>query len=112
MKKIEAIINPSKLDDVKAALSKIGIRGLTLTEVRGCGKGKGHIEEYRGIEYTVNLLPKVKIEIILPDALLDDVVGAISENARTGKVGDGKIFVYPVDEAIRIRTGEKGEKAL
>ncbi|GBD02926.1 Nitrogen regulatory protein P-II [bacterium HR19] len=112
MKKIEAIIKPFKLDDVKDALTSIGISGMTITEVRGFGRQKGHTELYRGAEYVVDFLPKIKIEIIVPDDMVDKVVKTIIESAKTGKVGDGKIFIYPIEEAIRIRTGEKGEDAI
>ncbi|EIJ71918.1 MULTISPECIES: nitrogen regulatory protein P-II [Pasteurellaceae] len=112
MKKIEAIIKPFKLDDVRESLSDIGITGMTVTEVRGFGRQKGHTELYRGAEYMVDFLPKVKIEIIIPDDLLDQCIEAIVETAQTGKIGDGKIFVYDVDRVIRIRTGEENEDAL
>ncbi len=112
MKKIEAIFKPFKLDDVKEALQRIGIQGLSVTEVRGFGRQGGHTELYRGAEYVVDFLPKVKVEIVLPGDQVDSVVAAISEAARTGKIGDGKIFVTPVEQVIRIRTGETGEDAL
>ena len=112
MKKIEAIIQPFKLDDVKEALKKIGVDGMTISEVRGHGRQKGHKEVYRGQEYTVDLLPKVKLEIVASDARSDEVVGALTAAARTGKIGDGKIFVYDVSEAIRIRNDDRGESAL
>lgn len=112
MKKIEAIIKPFKLDEVKDALNGIGIQGMTVTEVKGFGRQKGYIEVYRGREYEVRFLPKVKIEIIVPDTLVDAVINTIVEKAKTGNVGDGKIFVYPVEDVIRIRTGEKGEEAI
>lgn len=112
MKKIEAIIKPFKLDEVKDALNGIGIQGMTVTEVKGFGRQKGYIEVYRGREYEVRFLPKVKIEIIVPDTLVDAVINTIVERAKTGNVGDGKIFVYPVEDVIRIRTGEKGEEAI
>jgi nitrogen regulatory protein P-II 1 len=112
MKKIEAIIKPFKLDEVKAALSDIGIDGMTVIEVKGFGRQRGHTEIYRGSEYTVDFLPKIKIEMVLSDELVDDAVSAIVAAARTNKIGDGKIFVTPVDEAVRIRTEEKGEKAV
>ena len=112
MKKIEAIIQPFKLDDVKQALIGIGIDGMTISEVRGHGRQKGHKEVYRGQEYNVDLLPKVKFEMILPDTRVDEVIEAISNAARSGKIGDGKIFVYDVAEAIRIRNGERGDTAL
>jgi nitrogen regulatory protein P-II 1 len=112
MKKIEAIIQPHKLDEVKEALKNIGVDGLTITEVRGHGRQKGHKEVYRGMEYEVDLLPKVKIETIISDSRLDEVTHTISSAARTGKIGDGKIFVYDVLEAIRIRNEDTGEAAL
>jgi len=112
MKKIEAIIRPGKLDEVQAALDHFGLNGLTVTQVIGCGKQKGHTQVYRGVEYKVYLLPKVKIEIVVRDEAVEQIIRIISEAARSGEVGDGKIFVYPVEEAIRIRTGEMGEKAL
>lgn len=112
MKKIEAIIKPYKLDDVKAALSEVGISGMTVTEVKGHGRQKGHTEVYRGAEYTVDFLPKVKIEMVVMDAKLDLVLEAIIKSGQTGKIGDGKIFVSDIEEAIRIRTGETGEDAI
>ena len=112
MKKIEAIIQPFKLEDVKEALKGIGIDGLTVSEVRGHGRQKGHKEVYRGQEYEVDLLPKVKIEMVIPSARADDVVKTLLGAARTGKIGDGKIFVYDVAEAIRIRNDDRGEAAL
>ncbi len=112
MKKIEAIIKPFKLKEVKDALHEVGLEGMTVTEVKGFGRQKGHTEIYRGSEYTVDFLPKIKIEIILADALVNSAVEAIISSAKTGKIGDGKIFVYPVEEAIRIRTDEHGEKAV
>jgi len=112
MIKVEALIRPQKLEDVKAALADIGIKGLTVTEVRGSGKQKGFTQHYRGAEYTVNLLQKVKIEIIVPDAEAHHVANTIVESARTGEIGDGKIFLIPVSEVIRIRTGEEGDAAL
>jgi nitrogen regulatory protein P-II 1 len=112
MIKVEALIRPQKLEDVKAALSEIGIKGLTVTEVRGSGKQKGFTQHYRGAEYTVNLLQKVKIEIVVPDAEAHLVANTIVESARTGEIGDGKIFLIPVAEVIRIRTGEEGDAAL
>ena len=112
MKKIEAIIKPFKLDDLKTALQELGIHGMTVTEVRGFGRQKGHAEVYRGAEYVVDFLPKTKIEIIVPDHMEETVVETIMEAARTGSIGDGKIFVTPVDEVIRIRTGERGEEAV
>jgi nitrogen regulatory protein P-II 1 len=112
MMKVEALIRPQKLEDVKAALSDIGIKGMTVTEVRGSGKQKGFTQHYRGAEYTVNLLQKVKIEIVVPDSEAHQVAVVIAEKARTGEIGDGKIFLSPVAEVIRIRTGEEGEAAL
>jgi nitrogen regulatory protein P-II 1 len=112
MKKIEAIIQPFKLDEVKDALKAIGIDGLTVSEVRGHGRQKGHKEIYRGMEYEVDLLPKVKIETVVPDARLDEVTRAIASSARTGKLGDGKIFIYDVQDALRIRNDDSGEAAL
>jgi len=112
MKKIEAVIQPHKLEDVKAALKAIGIDGMTITEVRGHGRQKGHKEIYRGMEYEVDLLPKMKIEMVVPSARSDEVVQTILNSARTGKIGDGKIFLYDVAEAIRIRNDERGEGAL
>ena len=112
MKKIEAIIKPFKLDDVKEALTELGVIGMTVTEVRGFGRQKGHTELYRGSEYTIDFLPKVKIELVVPDALVDKVVAAVAAAARTGSIGDGKVFVIPMGEAIRIRIGEKGESAI
>lgn len=112
MKKIEAVIKPFKLDDVKEALREAGVQGMTAIEVKGFGRQKGHTEHYRGAEYTVDFVPKVKIEVIVSDAVAPRIVEVIEASARTGKIGDGKIFVLPVDEAIRIRTGEKGEEAL
>jgi nitrogen regulatory protein P-II 1 len=112
MKKIEAIVKPFKLDDVKEAINEIGIQGMTISEVKGYGRQKGHKEIYRGAEYVVDFIPKVKIEVVVDDAKADQVVDKIIEAAKTGKIGDGKIFVYPVEEAIRIRTGEKGHDAI
>ena len=112
MKMVEAIVKPFKLDEVKEALTKAGIQGMTVEEVKGFGRQKGHTELYRGAEYTVDFLPKVKIQILVGDDKAASVVELISESARTGKIGDGKIFVTPVDEVIRIRTGEKGEEAI
>ena len=112
MKKIEAIIQPFKLDEVKEALQEAGIQGLTVTEVKGFGRQKGHTELYRGAEYVVDFLPKMKIEIVLSDDLVDTAVQAIISAARTDKIGDGKIFVSPVEQAIRIRTGETGDDAV
>src|ERR1017187_7943739 len=112
MKKIEAIIRPQKLDDVKEALLGSGVEGMTISEVRGHGRQKGHTETYRGAEYTVDLLPKVKLEMYVPDSQAEQVVGVLSNAARTGKIGDGKIFVIPVEDAIRIRNGDRGDAAL
>ena len=112
MKKIEAIIKPFKLNDVKTALNEIGIQGMTVVEVKGFGRQKGHTEIYRGSEYTVDFLPKVKIEMILADATVAAAVDAIVKAAKTGKIGDGKVFIFPVDDAVRIRTEERGEKAI
>jgi nitrogen regulatory protein P-II 1 len=112
MIKVEALIRPQKLEDVKAALSEIGIKGMTVTEVRGSGKQKGFTQTYRGAEYTVNLLQKVKIEIVVPDSEAHSIANTILEAARTGEIGDGKIFLIPVAEVIRIRTGEEGDIAL
>lgn len=112
MKKVEAIIQPFKLEEVKEALIAIGIDGMTLTEVRGHGRQKGHKEVYRGQEYQVDLLPKVKLEMVIPAASLDEVVRALVASARTGKIGDGKIFIYDVAEAVRIRNDERGEAAI
>ncbi|WP_455487690.1 nitrogen regulatory protein P-II [Haemophilus sp.] len=112
MKKIEAMIKPFKLDDVRESLSDIGISGMTITEVRGFGRQKGHTELYRGAEYMVDFLPKVKLEVVVPDELVDQCIEAIIETAQTGKIGDGKIFVYKVERAIRIRTGEENEEAI
>jgi nitrogen regulatory protein P-II 1 len=112
MKKIEAIIKPFKLDGVKEALTGAGIIGMTVSEVRGFGRQKGHTEMYRGGEYTVDFLPKIKIEIVVPDALADKVVALVTGAARTGSIGDGKVFVEPLEEAFRIRTGERGDNAV
>ena len=112
MKKIEAIIKPFKLDDVKEALHEIGLQGMTVTDVRGFGRQKGHTELYRGAEYVVDFLPKVKIELILSDSQVDRAVEAIAKAAHSGRIGDGKIFVSPVENAVRIRTGETGEDAI
>jgi nitrogen regulatory protein P-II 1 len=112
MKKIEAIIKPFKLEEVKDALADLGIEGMTVSEVKGFGRQKGHTEIYRGSEYTVDFLPKIKIEVVLADSLLESAVGAIVKAAKTGKIGDGKVFVSPVEEAVRIRTDETGEKAV
>jgi nitrogen regulatory protein P-II 1 len=112
MKKIEAIIKPFKLDEVKEALHEVGLQGITVTEAKGFGRQKGHTELYRGAEYVVDFLPKVKLEIVLDDQLVDRAVEAIQRAAHTGRIGDGKIFVYEVQEAIRIRTGERGNDAI
>jgi nitrogen regulatory protein P-II 1 len=112
MKKIEAIIKPFKLDAVKEALSELGIHGMTVSEVRGFGRQKGHKEIYRGAEYIIDFVPKVKVEVVVEDAMLRQAVEAVTEAARTGQIGDGKIFISPVEEALRIRTGERGEEAL
>ena len=112
MKKIEAIVKPFKLDDVKEALNEIGIQGMTISEVKGYGRQKGHKEIYRGAEYVVDFIPKVKIEIIVDSDRADQVVDTISKAANTGKIGDGKIFVFSVEEVIRVRTGEKGKDAI
>ncbi len=112
MKKIEAIIKPFKLDDVKESLKEVGVQGLTVTEIKGFGRQKGHTELYRGAEYVVDFLPKIKLEIIVSDDMVTKVVDAIMDSARTGKIGDGKIFILPMEEVIRIRTGERGEDAL
>jgi len=112
VKKVEAIIKPFKLDEVKQALSEVGIAGLTATEVKGFGRQKGHTELYRGAEYVVDFLPKVKVEVVVADSLVGRVVEAVERAAKTGRIGDGKIFVLPVEEVIRIRTGERGEDAL
>ena len=112
MKKIEAIVKPFKLEEVKDALADVGIEGMTVVEVKGFGRQKGHTEIYRGSEYTVDFLPKIKIEVVLADNLVDTAVQAIVRAAKTGKIGDGKVFISPIDEAIRIRTDERGEKAV
>jgi nitrogen regulatory protein P-II 1 len=112
MKKIEAIIKPFKLDEVKNALTKIGVQGMTVTEVKGFGRQRGHTEVYRGAEYKIDFLPKVKIEVIVTDEIVIQVIETIERAAKTGKIGDGKIFVFPVEEVIRIRTGERGRDAL
>ena len=112
MKKIEAIIKPFKLDDVREALTEIGITGMTVTEVKGFGRQKGHTEVYRGAEYAVDFLPKIKMELVLRDDQVDQAVDVIIETARSGKIGDGKIFIFPVEEAIRIRTGERSDSAV
>lgn len=112
MKKIEAVIRPSKLDEIKDALGKFGIHGMTVTEVIGCGLQKGKKEVYRGTEYTIDLLPKIKVEIVTGDKWVDEVIRLIINTARTGEIGDGKIFVYALENAVRIRTGEGGEEAI
>ena len=112
MKKIEAIIKPFKLDDVKEALTEIGVIGMTVMEVRGFGRQKGHTELYRGSEYTIDFLPKVKLELVVADSVVSKVVETIIAAAKTGSIGDGKVFVVPVEEAVRIRTGERGEDAI
>jgi len=112
MKKVEAIIKPFKLDDVKEALKEVGVQGLTVTEVKGFGRQKGHTELYRGAEYVIDFLPKIKLEIVVSDDMVTKVIDAIMDSAKTGKIGDGKIFIIPMEEVIRIRTGERGEDAL
>ena len=112
MKKIEAIIKPFKLDEVKNALHEVGITGMTVSEVKGFGRQKGHTEVYRGAEYVIDFLPKIKIEVVLDDALVERAVQAVMDAARTDKIGDGKIFVTPIEEAVRIRTGERGPDAV
>ena len=112
MKKIEAIIKPFKIEEVKDALSELGIEGMTVTEVKGFGRQKGHTEIYRGSEYTVDFLPKIKLELVLADNVVESAIKAIVEAAKTGKIGDGKVFVLPVENAIRIRTGETGDQAI
>ncbi len=112
MKKVEAIIKPFKLDEVKEGLHKLGVQGLTVTEVKGFGRQKGHTELYRGAEYVVDFLPKIKLEVVVSDEMVDKVVGAVIEAAGTGRIGDGKIFILPLDEVIRIRTGERGPEAV
>ena len=112
MKKIEAIIKPFKLDEVKEALQEVGLQGITVTEAKGFGRQKGHTELYRGAEYVVDFLPKVKIEVVMDDSLLERAIEAIQQSAHTGRIGDGKIFVTNVEEAIRIRTGERGKDAI
>jgi nitrogen regulatory protein PII len=112
MKKIEAIIKPFKLEEVKEALAEVGVEGMTVTEVKGFGRQKGHTEIYRGSEYTVDFLPKIKIEAVVADGVVDSAVAAVVKAAKTGKIGDGKVFISPVSEAIRIRTEETGEKAV
>ena len=112
MKKIEAIVKPFKLDEVKNALTKIGVQGMTITEVKGLGRQKGHTEVYRGAEYTIDFIPKIKIDLIVSDELVPQVIETIERAARTGKIGDGKIFLSSVEEVIRIRTGERGKDAI
>lgn len=112
MKKIECLIRPGKLEEVKEAVNKIGVRGMTVSQVVGCGLQKGRKEVYRGHEYSINLLPKIKIEMVVLEEKVDEVITAIIESARTGEVGDGKIFIYPMEEAIKIRTGEQGRDAI
>jgi nitrogen regulatory protein P-II 1 len=112
MQKVEAIIKPFKLDEVKEALNAIGVQGITVSEVKGFGRQKGHTELYRGAEYVVDFLPKIKIEVVVPDDLAPKVIDAIQHAANTGRIGDGKLFVFPVLDAIRIRTGERGEDAI
>jgi nitrogen regulatory protein P-II 1 len=112
MKKVEAIIKPFKLDEVKDALNSIGIHGMTISDVKGFGRQKGHVEVYRGTEYEVNFIPKIKLEVVIPDALKDKVIATILEKANTGNIGDGKIFLYSLEDVIRIRTGDKGEEAI
>ena len=112
MKKIEAIIKPFKLDEVKSALAEVGIQGLTVSEVKGFGRQKGHTELYRGAEYTIDFLPKVKIEVVVPDDKCEKVVETIQASAKTGRIGDGKIFIIPIEDVVRIRTGERSEAAI
>jgi nitrogen regulatory protein P-II 1 len=112
VKKIEAIIKPFKLDEIKTGLHEIGVNGMTVTEVKGFGRQKGHVEFYRGAEYDINFVPKLKIEVVLPDEMADKAISVIQEKAKTGEIGDGKIFVYRIDDIIRIRTGERGEAAI
>ena len=112
MKKVEAIIKPFKLDEVKDQLNEIGIKGITVSEVKGFGRQKGHAELYRGAEYIVDFLPKIKLEIIVSDELVDNVINAVTKSAKTGRIGDGKIFVTSLEDTIRIRTGERGEEAI
>ena len=112
MKKIEAIIKPFKLEDVKEALREIGVQGLTVVEVKGFGRQKGHTELYRGAEYVIDFLPKIKLEIVVSDDMVSKVIETIRESAKTGKIGDGKIFLFPAEDVIRIRTGERGEDAI
>jgi nitrogen regulatory protein P-II 1 len=112
MKKIEAIVKPFKLDEVRDAINETGVQGMTVTEVKGFGRQKGHTELYRGAEYVIDFIPKIKIEIVVADDIVEKVIAVIERTARTGKIGDGKIFVYNVEEALRIRTGERGDVAL
>ena len=112
MKKVEAIIKPFKLDEVKDALAEVGVQGMTVTEVKGFGRTGGKKEVYRGSAYVVDFVPKVKVDIVVPDSMVNDVIDAIEKSAKTGRIGDGKIFVVPVEEAVRIRTGERGEDAI
>ncbi|WP_029040040.1 P-II family nitrogen regulator [Cucumibacter marinus] len=112
MKKIEAIVKPFKLDEVKEALQEVGLQGITVTEAKGFGRQKGHTELYRGAEYVVDFLPKVKVELVVSDDMVDKAIEAIRTAAQTGRIGDGKIFVYPIEQAIRIRTGETGDEAI
>lgn len=112
MKRIECIIRPVRFEAVKEALNDLGISGMTVTDVRGFGRQQGHTEKYRGSTYVVNLLPKIKVEVVVPDERVEEVISAILETARTGEIGDGKIFIAPVEEVVRIRTGERGESAL
>lgn len=112
MKKVEAIIKPFKLDEVKDALNQIGVQGMTVTEVKGFGRQKGHVELYRGAEYDISFVPKIKIEVVISDAMVEKVVAVILEKAKTGKIGDGKIFILSMEEIIRIRTGERGDLAI
>jgi nitrogen regulatory protein PII len=112
MKKIEAIIKPFKLDEVKDALNALGVQGMTVTEVKGFGRQKGHVELYRGAEYDVSFIPKVKLDIVVADSIADKVVATVMEKAKTGKIGDGKIFISKLDDVVRIRTGEKGDAAI
>ena len=112
MKKIEAVIKPFKLDEVKDALNALGVQGMTVTEVKGFGRQKGHVELYRGAEYDITFIPKVKMEVVVADGMVEKVVAAIQEKAKTGKIGDGKIFITKLEEIIRIRTGERGETAI
>ena len=112
MKLVIAIIKPFKLDEVREALTELGVAGMTVTEVKGFGRQKGHVELYRGAEYDIAFIPKVKLEIVVPEAMVKEVIDAIEKSAKTGRIGDGKIFVMPIDEAVRIRTGERGEEAI